>query len=66
MINAVAFVKEFYWAMCTADVEHIAALHSPNFERTGAESPPPYNGLWRGPRDVECYLVGLIFRSSNR
>jgi len=52
MINAVAFVKEFYWAMCTGDVEHIAALHSPDFEWTGAESFPYYSGLWLGPQAV--------------
>jgi hypothetical protein len=32
MINAVAVVQEFYRAMGTFDVEHIAALHCPDLE----------------------------------
>jgi ketosteroid isomerase-like protein len=61
MINTVAVVQEFYRAMGTGDVEHIAALHSPDLEWIGAESPSSCSGLWRGPRDVERYLISLIF-----
>jgi ketosteroid isomerase-like protein len=52
MINAVAVVQEFYRAMGAGDVEHIAALLSPDLEWTGAESFPYYSGLWRGPQAV--------------
>ena len=52
VINAVAVVQEFYRAMGAGDVEHIAALLSPDLEWTGAESFPYYNGLWRGPQAV--------------
>ncbi len=45
MINAVAVVQEFYRAMGAGDVEHIAALLSPDLEWTGAESFPYYSGF---------------------
>ena len=52
MINAVAVVQEFYRAMGAGDVEHIAALLSPDLEWTGAESFPYYSGLSLKQRSV--------------
>jgi hypothetical protein len=62
MINAVAVVQEFYRAMGAGDVEHIAALLSPDLEWTGAESFPYYSGLWRGPQAVIDNLLLLLAR----